>query len=316
MSQSFDSDRFWVSDIDGYVSPSAIQADNEREEQERFLNEELEAIGDIKLLSRKSITARALNARGVSPEEWRWALHEADTALSGEDQWPDSERPFLKSLFSMGKGYAISRYSKWEDITYSSAITATLTHGFRALLEQYLSGESVKVSAAQRVWLASALKEAESKSGLVAYDRTDILRTAIHKLADSPGNPGAVALNRERTRALLSLARLHYSIGEISVGSLTELRSLETLYATARSHALEQNTGRSTPGERHIKNWTLRHLHPLTYLFPFSIRHAIDRALRHGSLTVDAPERLVLLNELAVARCGILLMRREARNKS
>ncbi|XAZ21242.1 hypothetical protein LVY75_04680 (plasmid) [Sinorhizobium sp. B11] len=315
MSQSFDSDSFWVSDVDGYVSPSAIQAANEREEEERLLNEELEAIGDVKLLSLKSIGARILNARGVSPAEWRWALHEADTALSGEHQWPDTERPFLKSLLSMGKAYAISRYSKWEDLPYSSAITATLTHGLRALLEQYLSGEGVKVNTAQRVWLASVLKEAGSKPFLVAYDRTGILRTAIHTLADSPGNPGAAALSRDSTRAILSLARLHYSIVEIGVGSLEELRSLEKLYETARSHLPEQDTGRSQPGKGHIKNWPLRHLHPLTYLFPFSVRHTIDRALRHESITTDVPDRSILLNELALARCGILLMRREARNK-
>jgi hypothetical protein len=314
MSQGFDSDSFWVSDIDGYVSLSAIQAANEWEEQSRFVDEQLEAIGEIKLLSMKSISAHELNARGVTVEEWRWALHEANASLAGSYLWHETERPFLRALISMGKAYAINRYSRWENVPHSSVITATLPFGLRALLNQYLTGEGVKAPA-QGSWWWSVLNEAAQKSDLVAYDRTGVLRTAIYALATAPGNPGSGALGRESTRTLLSLARLHYSVGEINVGSLEEIRSLEKLYLVARSNASNHEDGRVSTGEKCIKNWTLRHLHPLTYLFPYAVRHALKRALGHGALTPDAPDREILLNELALARCGILLMRREARKR-
>jgi hypothetical protein len=102
---------------------------------------------------------------------------------------------------------------------------------------------------------------------------------------------------------------------EMDIGSFAELQALQGVYETAR--AIEQKgTDDYRPAAgigKKIQNWRLRHLHSLAYLFPYSIRHALARGIQHRLGSSKFPERAIAVNELALAHCSILLMRRKAR---
>ena len=313
MSNGSEAFSVWVGDLDSYVSLSAIEAANDLEDAAKALEHELDSIGEIKLLSSKAITARILSERGITPAEWRWARHEADRALMSVDQDNALERHFLKALLSIGKPYAISRYSKWENIPYASALTAALPHGMRALLEQFLLGEGIALTSSDKKWLASVLKDAQVKTGSVAYDRAGLIKAAIQKFADRNSiRVNSAPLKKDSTRVILSLARLHFSVSEIMFGSFAEVGELFKRYEISRSQALKEDSGSVSSDARRIPRWSLRFRHPLTFLLPFTQRHTLARVVEHESKAYET-DRTVLLNELALAHCGVLLMRRDAR---
>jgi hypothetical protein len=301
--------RVWVGDLDGYINIDAISRANEREAEEEYLHD----IGEIQLLAGKVISSYNLSRRGITAAEWRWAIHEAERALHNLQNWGGIEALFIKDLLSLGKRYAIARYAKWERITYAAALTATFSHGFMALLDQFLNSEKIVGQAAQRSEIRATVQRAFRERDLTAYHRAGMVQSAIHQSADGAFGPkGYLRLNREGMRTILSLARLHYSVCEIGVKSLSGLQHLDHLYENARLEVQRGIDRRSPVLGRQIQNWELRHLHPLTYLYPFSIRHAIARGLQHHEVASDSPNRTIALNELALARCGIMLMRRKA----
>jgi len=133
-----------------------------------------------------------------------------------------------------------------------------------------------------------------------------MLQTALHQIADDTFNhPGGTKLNRNRMRAMLALARLYFSTIELKLASIEELRSLFSNYEQERVIARRDDVRITTNG-RLIRAWRLRHIQPLVNLYPYSIRHGLKRALAHGLADFD---RTVLVNELALAHCGIFRMR-------
>jgi hypothetical protein len=307
--------RVWVGDLDGYINIGAIDHANELEAEEDYLQAQLDGFGEIQLLAGKTISSHTLNSRGITPAEWRWAIHEAEHALRDVESWASIEALFIRDLLSLGKRYAIARYAKWEGLPYTSALTATFHHGLTALLDQFLNSDRIVGHAAQRSAIHAAVRSAFQESNLTAYYRAGIIRSAIHQSANETFGPkGYLHLNREGMRTILSLARLHYSVCEIGIQSLSGLQHLDRLYDDARLEVQRGTNRRSPVLGRKIKNWELRHLYPLTHLYPFSIRHAIARAMQHHEATSDRPDRDIALNELALARCAIKLMRRQAKD--
>jgi hypothetical protein len=153
---------------------------------------------------------------------------------------------------------------------------------------------------------------ANAATDLTAYHRTAIIRSAIHKSAiDAHGLMGHLLLDSERMRNILSLTRLYYCVCEIRVQSVSELNHLEFRYEDDRAAVKHGGAGAPSGMVRQIRNWELRHLHPLTYLYPYSIRNAIHRA-REPISTDDETNRIAAINELAMARCQIMLMRIKA----
>ena len=104
---------------------------------------------------------------------------------------------------------------------------------------------------------------------------------------------------------MLALARLYFSTTELRLASIEELRSLLTTYDIERESA-RRDDERITTNGRVIRAWRVRHVQPLVYLYPYSIRHGLKRALAHGVAGFD---RTALVNELALAHCGIFRMR-------
>lgn len=319
----------WVSDLDDYIDLDNLDSDDEYERT--ALQKDLDGIGDIRLFSEMAISERILNGRGIYAKDWRWAIHQAENALHEHQNWSDLEAYVLKDLLNLGRRYAVARYAKWEAITYNSAITATLPHGFNALLNQFLMTEKVINHIDQRRQIHSSIWIANAATDLTAYHRTAIFQAAIHQSAnEAHGVNGYRLLDKDRMRNILSLARLRYSISEIVVQSLRDLNNLDMLYEKARIVAQSnfhsdhihmdarfQDTVGSpnlSPGAREIKNWGLRHIHPLTYFYPYSIRHAILRAKKHLATKSLPPSRTIAVNELALARCGMRLMRRSVFN--
>ncbi|CAO4191866.1 hypothetical protein [Methylorubrum extorquens] len=308
--------RVWVGDLDGYINLDAIDWANDREAEEEALLAELDKIGNLALLAGKSISAHSVNARGVSPSEWRWAMHEADKQLAPLLDAAGFERALVRALSSMGRPYAIARYAQWERVPKASALTAALPYGFKALLTQYLQAEGLQRTDVERERIRTTLSTARDAQVVNAYERVGMLQTALHELAyHVKGSHGPRRLDQEGTRMILSLARLHFAVAESRVECFREIVELNARYEAARhSYRSGEDEYRPVVG-RHLKNWRARHLRPLSDLYPFSIRHALARGANSGSLSGEHA-RTIAMNELALAHCGILLMRRNARGRA
>lgn len=311
--------RVWVGDLDGYINIAAIDEANKSEAEERELERELDEIGDIVLFAGKATTAKKLNEKGVSPSEWRHAVHQARTAIgpqlevalgtnpSGQD---NAEGRFFKATLDLGRSYAIARYAHWEHLDYPSAITATLPLGIRALVNQFMAAEGISRSAEIDDRIRSALS-AGGIGSMSAYRHTGMLQATLHKIADdAPGHQGAQALNRVRTRVILSLVRLYFSDRELRLSSKQELSRLISTYEVDRN-VLGLSKDRITSNGKTINGWRLRHLHSLLHFYPYSIRQSVSRALSSSELTQAAA-----VNELALAHCAVLMMRRAGRSRA
>lgn len=304
----------WVRDIDGYVDIDAINHEHRLEARANAVQAELDGLGEIKLLAGKSIYGHALN---VPIEEWRWALSRAEQAIVALDTWATLERVFVSELIAMGRRYAISRYAKWERLTYPSAITATLPLGLKALISQFLVAEGIANTSWVRDTIQTALDATQGASFITAYARAAQLQSALHRIADATSDhAGARELDREGMRTILSLARLHFSVGEAKVGSLHELRVLIDAYEVERNLAANSQQGRSATSGHLIRAWPVRHLRPLVDLYPYAIRNMFSRALHHLQEVAELPDRAIVVNELALAHCGILRMRRAGRSRT
>jgi hypothetical protein len=319
----------WVGDLDGYVNLDAINSANEREAADEALFTELENIGGIALLAGKATSAHSLNAKGIPPSEWRWAVHEATRCLATSKSAADLERDLVSALLSLGRPYAISRYAKWERLLQVSAVAASLPYGLKALLSEFLHGAGLQQTDRDRALVREAIKDAAA-SNLIAYERVHQLRSKLEELivyddqipfgtTKSAGRTREMAkLHRDGLRRILSLARLHFSVAETKVSSFDALRDLSARYEIARNEVRSGDGVSSTLQSwtsRHqgIRNWRLRHIRPLLDLYPFSIRHALARGAIRQPADLEH-HRTRAINELALAHCGILLMRRNGRD--
>jgi hypothetical protein len=310
----------WVGDLDRWISydyldhDEELDHDNKRSAKQGFLNIELAEIGELQLLAGKAISAVQLYEMSISPSEWRHALHQSEMTiglrssnlLQNVGEYTDSPViRFVKGMLDLGRPYAIARYARWEHLDYPSALTATLPYGIRALVNQLLASECIKHTREVEASIRTVL-EPRKKVDMTAYRRTGLLQTALHRLADdTPAHPGGTKLNRNRMRAMLALARLYFSSVELRLASIEELRSLLSTYEAERAIAQREDV-RITSNGRLIRAWSVRHIQPLLNLYPYSIRHGLQRALAHGLADFD---RAALVNELALAHCGIFRMR-------
>lgn len=309
----------WVGDLDGYINIGAISAANEREAEQAALELELDDIGELRLLAGKATSARQLNYKDITPSDWRHAVHQAEMAIGSEPETicghssrgrDGAEEQFIRAMLKLGHSYAVARYAQWERLDYPSAITATLPHGIRALINQFLAAEAIPRSASTDERIRSVLTDKQA-SVVTAYRRAGMLQAALHDIADeAAGQPRGEALDRDRTRAILALARLHFSARELRLSSVTELGKLVAAY-TADRETLGAERELLKSNRRSIKNWRLRHIRSLLYFYPYSIRHGLARAVCSDQL-----DRVAIVNELALAHCGILRMRRAGRDRT
>lgn len=309
----------WISDLDQYINIDAISAANDREADEAALELELDEIGDLPLLAGKATSAWQLIEKGITPSDWRHALHQAEMAIDSRPETVSSqsshcqgstEKRFVYSMLRLGRSYAVARYARWERLDYPSAITATFPHGIRALANQFLVAEGISRSSSADEQIRLALSAGNTRE-MTAYRRTGTFQAALYAIADAASDhQGGSALDRGRTRAILALARLHFSTLELRLSSTQELRSLMAEYSTDRD-TLGATQERLTSNGRNITNWRVRHIRSLLGLYPYSIRHGLLRAIASSELTREAT-----VNELALAHCGILRMRRAVRNRT
>lgn len=309
----------WVGDLDDYISIDAISAANEREAKEAALELELDEIGDLPLLAGRTTSARQLNRKEITPSDWRHAKHLAEMAIGAEPAGllnhqmlgrESIESRFLRAMLALGRTYAVARYARWERLDYPSAITATLPHGIRALINQFLAAEGIARTASSDETIRSALSE-DAIRGITAYRRTGVLQASLHAIADEfPGHPGGQVLDRKRARTILSLARLYFCVVELQHPSIEGLRDLAARYAADRD-ALGGAEDRLTPNGRTIRSWRLRHIRPLLDFYPYAVRHGLSRAAADTEFS-----RVAIVNELALAHCGLQRMRRAGRNRT
>lgn len=311
--------RVWVGDLDRYINIDAISEESECEAEQAALEIELDEIGELRLLADKSTSARLLNYKNITPSDWRHAVHQAEMALVLEPETiigrssrgqDGAEEHFIRAMLKLGHSYAVARYAQWERLDYPSAVTATLPHGIRALINQFLAAEGLPRSAGTEERIRSVLTDNQA-SVMTAYRRAGMLQAALHHIADeTAGHPGGESLDRERTRAILALARLHFSARELRLSSVAKLGELAEAY-TADRQTLGGKRELLTSNGRSIRNWRLRHIRPLLDFYPYSIRHGLARAARSNQF-----DRVAIVNEVALAHCGILRMRRAGRNRN
>lgn len=304
----------WVGDLDGYINIDEISREYEDEQKQYLLDADLDTIGDITLFARKAITSRTLMSRGVDPDTWRWTLHGAETSLGNAETAAEVEAAFLKAIIASGRRYAIARYAHLENLSYSSAITATFPHGIRALLYKYMVGEPPLADHSQRKAIQGPFHRAVSASDLTAYDRAGLVRQCLYDLAIAATGPeGHLRLDRNGTREILSLCRLHFLALECHVQSISELQKLNHRYELARTATGQEFSEGQVLTGKYIRNWRMRHMHPLTFFFPYAIRYALSRAIRQATEAKMPSDRPTAVNELALARCGINLMHATAK---
>jgi hypothetical protein len=311
----------WVGDLDRCISYGDFDQDDELAAQRDLLEIELDEIGELQLLAGKTISARLLHQKSISPSEWRHALHQSEMTIGfrssnvHQNVGEHTESPvtrFVKGMLDLGRPYAIARYARWEHLDYPSALTGTLPYGIRALVNQLLASEGITRTREVEASIRAALEPCE-KSDMTAYRRTGMLQTALHRIAnDTPNHPGGTKLNRNRMRTMLALARLYFSTVEARLSSIEELRALLKTYEL-ESVIAQKDDVRITTNGRFIRSWRLRHIQPLVNLYPYSIRHGLQRALAHEPADFN---RTALVNELALAHCGIFRMRAAGKAKT
>ncbi|MCX2535000.1 hypothetical protein OQ486_16265 [Plesiomonas shigelloides] len=310
----------WVGDLDSYISIDFIDIENDREMEEARINYEIDNVGEIPLFAGKAISGRELYKRGITTSEWRYALHKASLAigsLPSNIEWNEKnnrdfgESAFIKEMLELGRLYAIARYSRREKIDYMSAMTAILPYGIRALVNQLLAAEGITRTKAVDACIRAVFDDRKIND-VIAYKRTGILQKEIHRIADDSSSAiGHKNLDRERMRVLLSLTRLYFSVLELRLMSCNELENLLARYEIERMSA-DKNYACNINGN-FIQSWSKRHIQPLFNLYPYAIRYGLMRALTHGS---DFSDHRILVNELALAHCGIMIMKRSGREKT
>lgn len=318
MSQS-NGTRVWVSDLDRWVGTNFdITNEDDQEPLECELDplEQFESnkIGGLQLLAGSFISEGQLSQESISYSEWRHALHQSEMIIGfrSSNVYPHADNcidnpinRFLKGMLDIGRRYAVARYARREKLDFPSALTATLPHGIRALINQLLASEGIARNSEVEAIIRSVLKPPEN-GDMIAYRRSGMLQMALHKIANETSNhPGGAKLDRSRMRDILSLARLYFSTVELRLISIENLRLLFNNYEIERKIARRQSLRITTNG-RYINSWSLRHIHPLVNYYPYSVRHGLERALNHRLPYFD---RTALVNELALAHCGILRMR-------
>lgn len=302
----------WVGDLDSWISVD-FSDEYEAERKSEILEEELDQIGEIPLFAEKSISSRTLWSRGIDPDAWRWSLHEAEIALCDASKQPEIERLFVGKLIKMGRGHAIRRYARWENLPYSTALTATFPHGIRALVYQYFDAEKSLCGSSKRPSVQNALQKAFKTESLTAYDQAGLVQQVLHSSARLVHGPaGHFDLDKNRTRTILSLCRLHFLVRENDLNSLEALKKLERCYSNARSAIKNEKMTDHRITGRIIRNWKMRHLHPLTFFFPYSARNAIARGYKQVYEDPKSFDRRRAVNELALVHCGMKLMRQHS----
>ena len=301
------------------IGSETLLGDKEQDAEGQRRDAQLDEMGDLRLLSGEATSLFTLFGSAISAVDYRWAKHQAEQTLGHAGEGDALERALGRGLLSLGKTYAINRYATWERVSRPAALTATLPFGFRALLDRYLLGEGLGSEPGQRALIGKTLQQAKDSSGITAYRRAGLVQALIHTMASTALPEGPLSLDRERTREILALARLRFSVAELEIGSFNEMGSLRKLYQ--RERAEEQSGAHEfwPVRGRKIRNWRMRHLHSLVFLFPDAVRHALARGIKRFELT-SAPfsvplDRAIAVNELTIAHCSIILMRRRAPQK-
>lgn len=299
---------FFCTVLDSWIYLDAINDENEREWKEEQRSIEFDNLGSIELLAGKRLSSSSLIGSELQPEDWDWAIHESKKAFDGIRE-EEIEKQLLTSLLAIGRAYSIARYASWEKLSHPSCLVASLPLGLNALINQYLISQSLHTVEKRAILLRDHLYQANRQTDEIAYIKTRRIQQLIHGLeAMQNANGKTVVLDREATRSILSLTRLHFSVSELRLGSFLGWTELSERYDAAQKLAASGALAHHGLG-RAIPNWPSRHLRPLVDFFPIAARNSLDRAKLHAA-TGQKVSRSVAVNELALAKCGILLMRR------
>jgi hypothetical protein len=303
--------KVYINDIDDWIDIDDItgqekedhqksQAEQERLEEERQgskARSRVEAIGDIHLLAGQVLSPFDLS---VLPEEWVWQVYQAERRLREFSTTLELENAYSRQLHNLGQAYSVRRYARFEGIPYQSAVAAVLSTGIRALFAKYLMNERLKLNTEEIGRINFIINDMYDDRAPIAYLMTSKIQAIINLASKTP-------LSREATRQILSLFRLHFSVIESQFGGLTGITSLEKKYLKERTLRMNGSTALTYNGS-FKKNWPLRHLVPLTFFYPASLRQAFSRGIAH-QFSEDLPlTRTMIVNEIALANCSIMLI--------
>lgn len=315
----------YVRELDSYISidnnPFAdeewdARVLREQKEQEE-LHEKFRSIGAVNLFAGETLVPSKLIEFGISPERWQWGVYQAERRLLHYEHWTRLEPLLVRQLHSLGRAYAIRRYAKFEKLHVATATAAALPYGINALFHQYFESEGLQAtpSLAQRINVV--LRECLGNPDATAYSKTARVQEEIHAIARCAwGEAGPITISRKRTREILSLTRLHYSIAETKSGGLGRLGQLKNMYDAERERLSRGGPLVLHPFARVVRDWHRQHVWPLTAYYPISIRDAFDRGSREVEIGGGRSERVVWVNELALAYCSTSRIEEIARSQS
>lgn len=301
-----DDERFYVGELDTWLSYESlhdgsrtshykIEAQNERKNI---------AVTGQRLFNGKVLRRRDFEWRGIEIGIWETYLSEAELALKAVSSAEDCSTAFLSHLIRVGLSYSTQRYSRMEGVPSLSAKVAILQYGFKALLYEYLDTEPSLRTGSAKSAVSDALQAALRATDEISYDRVSIVARAI-----SLQNSGRRGLDREALRKILSLGRLHFLYREVQGLSAGNVLRLIHQYDTARCK-LSQEWELRPDG---IKNWRMRHLHPIWFYFPRSLRDSIHRLVSQCTATDNNLDIQECINELTLIYCERHVMRRHAK---
>lgn len=210
--------------------------------------------------------------------QWKQFHAKAVKALAHHSSENIINKFLPKELLKLGLPAGIKRYGKLENLPQQNQELVQNKNCIFYLLLELFSQEGISLNfETTQKWRGFSNKFFRSTKGATAYDKTSTLQTFIHAEVNRlNGKNASDKLNKERMRIVLSTVRLHLSCLEIKVNNLSELTKLTESYtASIKIEKSDSNSKPSSHTGKHIKNWKLRHIKPILWYFPESIRNSL-----------------------------------------
>lgn len=236
--------------------------------------------------------------------EFEFGLSKAIYALKNKE---DIQKKVVNKLIYFGIDIAVRRYGKDESLPKRYQLLSQNKECLRLLLQDFfLCKENITLTPSLNNRLENfvntLIKKDESK---IAYQKVSELRDFIHHIVNLEKGDGAALLcDRKEMRLILSTARLHLSINELTKHHTTDLIGLQKRYISLKAVEAFLPTANDLPGRKNIYRWRLRHYRSLLYYFPIEIRRALLDFMQHqGLFSLDAISNLEDYKQAIIAHC-------------
>ncbi|EAA7107274.1 hypothetical protein EWJ91_03035 [Salmonella enterica subsp. enterica serovar Ouagadougou] len=185
------------------------------------------------------------------------------------------QQKIAQKLIQHGLSIAIRRYGRMESLPRRYQLLAQNRDCLTLLIRDFFLRVELMTltpNMSHRIDQTIAILE-KKDSDKIAYQRVGMLRDFIYQeVEQAKGKEQSLLCAREEMRLLLSTARLHLCINELTKHHSLELVALQKRYIGLAAIEAAMPTANTLPGKRNIYRWRLRHYRSLLYYFPLEIR--------------------------------------------